>query len=428
MRGKKIAFRTLGCRLNQFETDALASSFDKNNFEIVNFDKQADVYVINTCTVTNQGDQKSRQEIHKAVRKKQDAIVVMTGCMVDNYKKNLEQFDGVDYFVDNAHKKSIPQLISAHYRGGTISRLPADVFGFEAARKTFHTRSMIKIQDGCDNFCTYCIVPKVRGRAVSRPPEDILQNIRQVLRFGYKEIVLTGVNIGRYHYEGTDFERLLDHILEIPGNFRVRISSIEPEGFGNRLIDLFSHPKLNPHLHLCIQSGSDKTLMKMRRFYTLRTYMDIIDKIKAKHPDFNFTTDIIVGFPGETEQEFQESVNVVREVGFSHIHTFKYSIRNGTRAARMDSQVPEVVKKERSRIMRDISNENKLKYRKSLLGKEQKLLVERINDLGVARGYGELYVPIEVESPELKVNEFYPVKLQSLKDKKNPAMVGTLFI
>lgn len=423
MTKKRIAFRTLGCRLNQYETDALASKFDKNNYEIVNFDQDADVYVVNTCTVTNQGDQKSRQEINKAHRRKGNALMVMTGCMIDNYKKNLEQFENIDYFVDNANKKSIYNIVDAHYKGETIELIP-DVFGFDAADKTFHTRSMIKIQDGCDNFCTYCIVPKVRGRAISRPVNDIIGNIEKVLAYGYKEIVLTGVNIGRYEHEGLDFEHLVEKVLNIPGDFRVRISSIEPEGFGEHLFNLFAHPKLTPHLHLCIQSGSDKILMKMRRFYTLKTYTDIISKIKGKYPDFNFTTDIIVGFPGETEYEFNESAQVVKDVGFSHIHTFKYSIRSGTRAARMEDQVPENVKNERSRIIRDLSNEYKLKYMKSLLDCEQRILVERINTKGYARGYGEHYVPLEFKAKEISTNEFYNVRLRSIKSPRHPVIMA----
>ena len=198
---------------------------------------------------------------------------------------------------------------------------------------------MIKIQDGCDNFCTFCIVPMVRGKAVSRSEKDILENIRQVIDLGYKEIVLTGVNISRYDWEGLNFTGLLENILSLDGKFRVRISSIEPEGFGDHLFDLFMHEKLCPHLHLCLQSGSDRILMQMRRAYTLPSYMEIVEQLRTRHPLFNFTTDIMVGFPGETEQDFEATCNVIREVGFSHVHTFKYSRREGTRAARMEEQV-----------------------------------------------------------------------------------------
>ncbi len=429
MMNKKIAFRTLGCRLNQFETDAIASKFHKNHYEIVDFEEDADVYVINTCTVTNQGDQKSRQEIHKALKKENEPLVLVTGCMVNNYKDKLDNFEGVTYFIENSHKKSIFNVIDAHYRGETISQesLQADIFGFEPAEKTFHTRSMIKIQDGCDNFCTFCIVPKVRGRATSRPVGDIKENIKKVIDFGYKEIVLTGVNIGRYNHEATDFELLIEEILEIPGDFRVRISSIEPEGFGDHLFSLFEHPKLTPHLHICLQSGSDKILLKMRRMYNLKTFLDMTGKIKTRYPDFNLTTDIIVGFPGETEEEFEASCKIARNIGFSHIHTFKYSIRNGTRAARMEDQIPEKIKNERSRIIRDISLENKIKYQQSLIGKDQRVLIERINAKGMAKGYGEHYVPVEFKTELKENNRFVEVKLKSLKKGKNPVLIGKTF-
>ena len=256
--------------------------------------------------------------------------------------------------------------------------LKEDIFGFTVAEKSFHTRSMIKIQDGCDNFCTFCIVPMVRGRAVSRPEKDILENIRQVIDLGYKEIVLTGVNISRYDHEGLNFTGLLEKILELEGNFRVRISSIEPEGFGNQLYDLFSHEKLCPHLHLCLQSGSDRILMQMRRVYTLPSYMNIVDQLRARFPLFNFTTDIMVGFPGETEEDFEATCKVIREVGFSHVHTFKYSVREGTRAARMDDQIPSKIKNERSIIVRNLAAENKLRYRKLFAGLTQTVLVENI--------------------------------------------------
>jgi threonylcarbamoyladenosine tRNA methylthiotransferase MtaB len=426
MTQKRIAFKTLGCRLNQFETDAIASKFHKNQYEVVDFNSEADVYVINTCTVTNQGDQKSRQEIHKVLKKEPQPIVVVTGCMVNNYKDKPAQFEGVSYYVENKLKKSIFNLIDAHYKGEILSPedLQADIFGFEPAEKTFHTRAMIKVQDGCNNFCTYCIVPKVRGRATSRPLKDIKENIRKVVGFGFKEIVLTGVNIGRYEFEGINFEKMVEEILKIPGDFRVRISSIEPEGFGDHLFDLFENPKLTPNLHLCLQSGSDKTLLRMRRFYSLKTYLDMIEKIRGKYADFNFTTDIIVGFPGETEEEFLQSANVVKEQKFSHVHTFKYSIRTGTRAARMEDQIAEKIKSERSKIIRDIALQNKIAYHESLLGKEQRVLIEKINSKGLAKGYGEHYVPVEFMTQLTETNQFVNVKLTESREGKNPVLFG----
>lgn len=427
---RKVAFKTLGCRLNQFETDAIAAQFNRHNYEVVGFTDDADVYIVNTCTVTNQGDTKSRKAINQATKKQDEPVVIVTGCMVDGQKEKLKQLNGVTYFVENAQKTSIFQLVDAHFKGETVSpdHFSKDLFGFEAADETFHTRSFIKIQDGCDNFCTFCIVPKVRGRATSRPAGDILENVREVVGFGFKEVVLTGVNIGRYHYEDDNFETLVEKILDLPGDFRVRISSIEPEGFGDKLFDLFSQPKLAPHLHLCLQSGSDRILLLMRRFYNLTTFMGMVEKVKTRYPDFNLTTDIIVGFPGEAEEDFQSTCKVTRDVGFSHIHTFKYSVRSGTRAERMSDQVPEAVKQERSRIIRDISDENKIKYRQTLVGKEQIVLVEKFNQkTGLAKGYGEHYIPVEFRASENPYNDFVKVHLESVGVGIDPVVKGSVF-
>ena len=424
---RKIAFKTLGCRLNQFETDALAAQFKRHDYQIVDYDEEADIYIVNTCTVTNQGDNKSRKAINQALKKENDPVVIVTGCMVNGQKEKLQQLNGVTYFVENAMKTSVFQLVDAHFQGETMSpdHLQKDLFGFEPADETFHTRSFIKIQDGCDNFCTYCIVPRVRGRAISRPVNDILENIRTVIGYGYKEIVLTGVNIGRYNHDGVDFESLVEKILDLEGDFRLRISSIEPEGFGDKLFDLFSHPKMTPHLHLCLQSGSDRILLAMRRFYNLNTFMSLVDKIRSGYPDFNLTTDIIVGFPGETDEDFEKSCEVALQIGFSHIHTFKYSTRSGTRAERMAEQVPEAVKQHRSQVIRNISVENKKSYRLSMLGKKQTVLVEKYNSkTKLAKGYGEHYIPVEFHSESNPHNQFVRVKLESLSGGIDPIVKG----
>ena len=424
---KKIAFKTLGCRLNQFETDALVAQFHRHDYQVVDYSEDADIYIVNTCTVTNHGDAKSRKAIHQATRKNHHPVTIVTGCMVNGQKEKLQQMEGVTYFVENAQKSSIFDIVEAHYQGETVDpqEYCKDLFGFQAADNTFHTRSYIKIQDGCDNYCTFCIVPRVRGRATSRPIDDILQNIQELVEHGFKEMVLTGVNIGRYEHYGVNFEGLVEKILDLPGDFRVRISSIEPEGFGDKLFDLFQHPRLMPHLHLCLQSGSDRILLLMRRFYNVATFMNMIERIKGRYPEFNLTTDIIVGFPGETEGDFQMSADIARKVGFSHIHTFKYSVRSGTRAERMPEQVPENIKNERSRIIRDISDENKRKFRESLLGREQRVLVEKYHPRNhMANGYGDLYVPVEFKAPQDVHNRFMNVKLKSLGNGLDPILLG----
>ena len=412
---RKVAFKTLGCRLHQYETDALASQFHEAGYDIAGFGEAADVYVVNTCTVTSESDRKSRNVISQALRRKKEPVVVVTGCMATHYRDELERADEITYVVDNECKSSIFSLVDSHFRGEVLhpNHLRRDLFAYDVAGKTFHTRSLIKIQDGCDNYCTFCIVPHVRGRAVSRPVTDILKNIRDVCDKGYKEIVLTGVNIGRYDHEGIDFERLVAAILEIPGDFRVRISSIEPDGFGEPFFDLLSHPKMTPHLHLCLQSGSSRILRRMRRMYTVRSYLRMVETIRNHIPDFNFTTDIIVGFPGETDDDFDETLDIVREIGFTHVHTFKYSIREGTRAARMRGQLDEAAKKARSEAIRDLSESNKRKYYKLMIGKDQRLLVERIEH-EQARGYGQHYIPIIMDAEGLDSNDFCDVRLKDV--------------
>jgi threonylcarbamoyladenosine tRNA methylthiotransferase MtaB len=422
--GRKVAFKTLGCRLNQYETDALVTDFDEAGYKLVNFDQSPDVVVINTCTITNQSDQKSRTVISQAARKNKNAVVVVTGCMANNFKEKLESQDNITFVVENNRKSSILSLVDAHFSGEILhpEQLPQDVFRYEPVRKSLHTRSAVKIQDGCDNFCTFCIIPMVRGRAVSRPVTDVLESVRKTIENGFKEIVVTGVNIGRYEDGESKFEDLLAKILEVPGDFRVRISSLEPDGFGDRFVELFSHPKLMPHLHLCLQSGSEKTLLRMRRMYDVEQFRKTINQFRSVYPDFNFTTDIIVGFPGETEDEFQQTLDAVAEFNFSHVHTFKYSVRKGTRAERMENHIPEKIKTARSAQIRELSEENKLRYYQSLIGKTQNVLVEKATKTK-ASGYGDLFVPVEFQANNVQKNTIHTVKLTGLSGEGEKLVV-----
>lgn len=424
---KTVSFKTLGCRLNQYETDALVTQFHQAGYKIVDFSNPADITVINTCTVTNQSDQKSRNTINQAARKNQNGLVVVTGCMANNHKEKLESNQQVTYVVDNERKSQIVPLIDAHFKGEMMhpDSFSRDVFGFETVDQSLHTRTAIKVQDGCDNFCTYCIVPSVRGKAVSRPIDQILENVSRVIDNGFKEIVITGVNIGRYDYEGLKLEAAIEKILELPGDFRVRISSLEPDGFGPEFHRLFEHPKMTPHMHLCIQSGSDPILLKMRRMYTVKSFMDIVDKFRDSIPDFNFTTDVIVGFPGESEHDFQLTLDLVKEAQFSHVHTFRYSRRKGTRADRLDDQMEERVKHERSEMVRKLTEETRLAYMQSMLGKQQRVLVERVNDSGMARGYGEHYLPVNFATERKDRNWFADVKLTGIEKGETPTLIAT---
>ena len=417
----KIAFKTLGCRVNLFETDALASRFKANGYEIAESNEAADVFIVNTCTVTNQSDQKCRQAIHQIRRKNPNALIAITGCMVNNYKEELLLSGIADYVIDNERKAAIFDIINDHFRNGGSDPegYDRDLFSYQPAFDTFHTRSLIKIHDGCNNYCSYCIIPTVRGRSASRPADDIYHNIREVVAHGFKEIVLTGVNMGRYQYESTNFEQLVENILNIDGDFRVRVSSIEPDQFSDRFLELFQHEKLAPHMHVCLQSGCENTLRQMHRFYSAAQFREMCERIKAFRPDFNITTDIIVGFPGETDADFKESCNFAHEIGFSHIHTFKYSVRSGTKAATMPNQVPEKIKTERSEVMRAISLENKKRYFGMMQGHTQRMLIERIDAKGMAKGYGENYIPIQIKAINAERNTFINIKLSEIEHCDN---------
>ena len=421
---KKVSFKTLGCRLNQFETDALVTGFHNAGYQVVDFGENADVAVINTCTVTNQSDHKSRHTIRNAAARNSNALVVVTGCMADHYKEKLESQEQITYVVDNDHKSSIVELVDSHFRGELIhpDKLPGNRFGFDTVQKSLHTRTSVKIQDGCDNFCTFCIIPTVRGRAVSRPLSDLLDNVRRVVDNGFKEVVITGVNIGRYDHDGKTFEDVIGEVLELPGDFRVRISSLEPDGFSDQFHQLFSHPKLSPHLHLCLQSGSEEVLLKMRRMYSARHFMETIERFRDAIPGFNFSTDVIVGFPGESEEDFRQTVDFLREVRFSHVHTFRYSRRSGTRADRMKEQVPGKVMAARSEIIRELSEEMRLDYMRSMLEKRQRVLIEKVDSKMVATGYGEHYLPVALEVKEPVTNRFVDVVLNEILPGDEPVM------
>ena len=404
-----------------YETDALASRFKAAGYEIVEGDSAADIFVVNTCTVTNTSDQKCRQAIRQIRRKYPEALIAVTGCMVNHRKEELLQSGIADYVIDNERKAALFDIIDEHFRMGHSDPegYDRDLFSYQPAFDTFHTRSLIKIHDGCNNFCSYCIIPMVRGKATSRPAEDIYNNVREVVVHGFKEIVLTGVNMGRYQHDGTNFEQLVENILEINGDFRVRVSSIEPDQFSDHFLQLFQHEKLAPHMHICLQSGSDDTLKRMNRHYTVGQFREMCQRIKTLRPDFNLTTDIIVGFPGETEQTFKESCGFAKEIGFSHIHTFKYSVRTGTKAATMPDQVPESIKTERSEVMRQISLENKTKYFEMMQGKPQRMLIERIDSRDIARGYGENYIPIITTGKDLEKNTFINIRLGEIIHREN---------
>lgn len=432
--GRTAAFATLGCKLNQYETDSIATQLVNRGYRLVPFDAPADVYVINSCTVTNRADRKSRNLWNRSTRN--EGITVLTGCFVDSHRDELES-DAKTYIVPNSEKQSIPELIEGHFAGEIVHPV-GSVFDFPNADRLFHTRSNIKVQDGCDNHCTFCIIPAVRGRAQSRPAADVVEAVRLAVDDGAREIVLTGVNMSRYQNEGVSFTGLVRRCLEArDAEYRVRISSLEPERLSDEFVELFAHPRMAPHLHLCLQSGSPRVLLAMRRQYTLDTYATLVEKLRGLNPLFNITTDLIAGFPGETEEDFLQSLDAITRFSFGHVHTFPYSVRRGTRAERMESQVHSGVRTERARRIRAASEAAKRHYRSRHLLEttgSASVLIEKVRqDAGdlIAEGLTGYYVPVQMRVPndqgaDALVNRLVQVELTGLQSGDDPSLEGTI--
>lgn len=447
---RSVAFADLGCKLNQFETESIATQLQEKGYRIVEFDEPADAYVVNTCTVTNRADRKSRNLFNRARRAAAAAhaaaeplaaapLVVLTGCFVNSHRDELES-DGRTYIIANEQKQSIPALVDAHFRGEVVH--PAgDVFDFPVPTRIFHTRSTVKVQDGCDNFCTFCIIPAVRGRAVSRSSRDVVAAVAEAVAAGAREVVLTGVNMSRYRDGRIDFTGLVEACLDLPGqseasDYRLRISSLEPDGLADRFIRLFEHPRMAPHLHLCLQSGSQRMLLAMRRQYTYDEYRRLAAELRSIDPRFNITTDLLVGFPSEEDDDHAASLAAIEEIGFGHVHTFPYSPRHGTRAERLPGQVPSRVKTERSAAARSAAEAAKRRYRESLVGTRERLLVERAERRDgaiVLRGFGQHYVPIEARlrpadatiAPQSYENTFVETCIESIGEGDDPVLHGS---
>lgn len=427
MRPRRVAFETLGCKLNQYETDAIAAGFQELGWEVVDAHEDAEAYVINTCTVTNKADRKSRNAVGHHLRRAQPPVVVVTGCFAESARESLEGQDGVTFVVPNLRKNQIPSLVEAHLQGEVHApQLPApDRFGFPVHGKVFHTRASLKIQDGCDNFCTFCIIPSVRGRAVSRPENEILAAARAMLAGGRKELVLTGVNLGRWRQGERTFTDLVGALLNLEGDFRLRITSLEPEGLGPAFADLLLHPRMAPHLHLCLQSGSPRILLTMRREYSLDQYEGLVALLRNRRPEVNLTTDLIVGFPGETTEDYQLTLDAVRRLNFGHVHVFPYSRRRDTRAERMPDQVPEPVKAERSRELQALSGLQRRTRMEALVGTVRTVLVET-PDLGRGpeswvRGLTEDYFPVRFHGA-VRWNQWASVCLSRVVDEAGEAV------
>lgn len=377
----KVGIYTLGCKVNAYESEYVIDLLKENGYEIAPFTEMCDIYIINTCSVTNTSDAKSRKIIHQAIRRNPDACIVAMGCFIEANKKI--EIEGVDILIGNKDKSKIVFLIQEYFKTKKKIKNLYDDLGTEFENMEIHsfgakTRAFVKIQDGCENFCTYCIIPFVRGRCRSKDPDLVLREITSLVNHGYQEIVLTGIHTGNYGVDlGTDFASLLEKILEIPNLYRLRISSIEQTELNEKVLKLLENPIIANHLHIPLQSGSEKIMKAMNRKYTKEEYLKKIEKIRSIRPDISISTDVIVGFPGETEEMFKESYQFCEEIGFSKIHVFPYSKRNGTAAASFPNQVDAKIKKERVKELTNLSNTLEKRYMEKFLGKEMEVLIEK---------------------------------------------------
>lgn len=415
---KKVAFITLGCKVNTYETEGMKRIFEKDGYVVVEPDEVADVYIINTCTVTHLSDRKSRQMIRRARRMNPKAIIAAVGCYAQTSPDEVSAIDGVNLVVGNNHKNEILNLVkeasSSTLKVTVSTRKELNEYE-ELWAQSFsgRTRAFLKIQDGCDQFCSYCIIPVARGGIRSRSMGSIVEEAQRLSENGFKEIVLTGIHLTSYGMDtgGYQLVDVIENLNRIEGIRRIRLGSLEPLYMNRELIARMSGiEKLCPHFHLSLQSGCNETLLRMNRKYTTAEYREIIEDIRENFPDVAFTTDIMTGFPGETEEEFQKTCSFAESIGFSQIHIFQYSVRKGTKAATMADQVPAPVKEERSKILSDIAEKLKDSFRKKYTGKTMAVLFEHVQD-GLWEGHTANYIPVRVSHEKNLSGEIIPVRL-----------------
>lgn len=384
---KKVAFCSLGCKVNQYETNAMAQKFIEHGYEVVEFDEYADVYIVNTCTVTNVADRKSRQMLRRAKEINKDATLVACGCYAQVAKEELKKIPEIDLIIGNNEKNDIIQIVENHIAQKGAEDLVSDVMYkldyVELGTTTYteKTRAVIKVQDGCDRFCSYCLIPYARGHIRSRKIENVIEEIKKVAEEGINEVVITGIHIASY---GRDFKGeniglidLLEEINKIQGLHRIRLGSIEPTIITDEFVERLSKlDKICDHFHLSLQSGCTETLKRMNRRYTTEEFKAVTKRLRAKFTNAALTTDIIVGFPGETDEEFNTTYEFLKEIAFYKMHIFKYSQRKGTKAAVMPNQVDGKIKEERSKKLIELSNENEYNYNKKYIGKQVDVLFE----------------------------------------------------
>jgi len=435
---KTVSFYTLGCKVNQYETNAMEQQFIKNNYEIVENTQKADIYVINTCTVTNMAERKSRQMLRRVKEINPSAVLVVCGCYAQVAKNELEQIPEIDIILGINEKNEIVQIVENYMEKmaeqdkrsqeaeiDDVSK-QKEFLDFGDVTYTEKNRAVVKVQDGCNMFCSYCIIPYARGRIRSRKIESVVSEIKKIAKEKIKEVVITGIHVASY---GKDFDNentskkirlidLLEAINKIDGIDRIRLSSLEPtivdEEFATRLSKL---DKICDHFHLSLQSGCDETLKRMNRKYTTQIYRDAVATLRKYYPEASFTTDVIVGFPGETDEEFAKTYEFLKEIDFYRLHVFKYSPRRGTVAEKMPNQIDGNKKEERSNKLIELSNSTENKHNQSYIGKTVKVLFEEFED-GFFKGHTTNYMMVKVAGSEEQLGKFVN-KILDVKIKEN---------
>ncbi len=402
---KTVAFCTLGCKVNQYETNAMMQKMIEAGYEVVDFETKADIYIINTCTVTNMADKKSRQMLRRVKEINPEAILVAVGCYAQVAKEKLEQIPEIDLILGINEKNDIVKYVEQASKNTYVSDVlhQTEFLDFGDVTYTEKTRAVIKVQDGCNQFCSYCIIPYARGRIRSRKPESVIKEITDVAKEGIKEVVITGIHIASY---GKDFNTeyrlidLLEEIQKVDGIQRIHLGSLEPtlitEEFVTRLKKL---SKICDHFHLSLQSGCDETLKRMNRKYTTNQFRHVVELLRNAYPEVHLTTDVIVGFPGETEEEFNKTYEFLKEIKFYKMHVFKYSPRSGTVAAKMPNQIDGNIKEERSNKLIELSDKNEEEYNQKYIGKEVEVLLEE-REGEYLKGHTTNYMVVKMKTNE----------------------------
>ena len=418
----KVAFHTLGCKVNQHDSAIMAALFQDAGYTIVDFNDKADVYVVNTCTVTHLSDRKSRQMIRRAAGENPDATVVVCGCYAQTAKNELEALDEVDLIIGTNERQRVVEAVE-EFRANHVKTayMPDDdeLFVYEDLpheRVSGMTRAYVKVQEGCDQFCAYCIIPYARGPLRSRSEEDTIAEINMLVDKGYKEVILTGIHLGAYGRgvkdQTCDLTGLCRRILDETKIERLRLGSLEGIEVTDELIDMIAtNPRMAQHLHLPLQSGCDRTLEAMRRPYDSEAFRDMMRSIRQRVPDIAITTDLMVGFPDETEEDFKESLVFCNDIAFANMHIFKYSMRGGTPAAAMTGQIDPQIKERRAKQMADVAQKNKHEYEQRFVGKTLRILVEEQNKEGLWTGHSSNYLFVAFPGEGIQSGDFVDVKL-----------------